>query len=913
MLYDAFISYSHAADGKLAPALQAGLQRFAKPWWRRRALRVFRDQTGLSANPHLWASIEEALSESTWFVLLASPEGAASHWVNREVAWWLENRDASRLIPVVTDGALVWDEPRGRLDAERSTAIPIALRGAFAGEPRWVDLRWAHDEQLLDLRSTRFRDAVADIAAPVRGVAKDELESEEIRQHKRTVRTAWGAVMVISLLAVSALIAGVAAVGQTGRAERSAASERTQRLMAQADQLANGHRDVALLLALEAEDRSPNDGTDGKLLEVLAAAGPVDRIRPLPSNDQFPVLDASGRLWVVNGDSVLPFDPETGATGLPITGRPGQTVFRTAPLDAGHIAVSYDDGVVQVLDSSTGQAEVERALDSAPVSLRALDDATLVANPADHLHLTFFAASDLHEIADIAVTPEYDKSVVIDGAIITSTAGGDLISVTPSETKTVGTVGSRVTSLVGDAASRTVAATTADGVVHVWRQESGSVTVLGSIDASERLTAMAVAPGSDALYLGSDAGRIYRFGTHTPSETVVPFASLSTGIGRLWLSHDGEDLFAASSEDLYQLRTDGVQPLASRLRGSSPADAFAISGDLLAIGAQPGNLELRAMDDGALRSSIRVGTNAVIPSVEPIGDGFVASVVELPGVELATVRTVQRKIGADTATALTEAVVDGIQRSALVNIDRDGRQRWDIAMPHAVVATTALADGSHVAVLDAVGGLYLLDAATGTVQQRLENVVRAGYRLVRIGDDLFVGGQGEVMRRVRVNDGVLEPDPTTQIGTPWSANDASVVLSDTHSGIRVLAGGSLDSRYPPMPTTLSDLGAAMLANSATLAEIDTRGISLWDLTQARSIASVPIVDGEYLVAVRAAPDGGFVTLDIDGAVDHWTLDPAAVRLRACQIVARDLTASEWATYLPTTAPRSTCAAVPQAG
>ena len=29
--YDAFISYFHAADGKLAPALQAGLQRLAKP------------------------------------------------------------------------------------------------------------------------------------------------------------------------------------------------------------------------------------------------------------------------------------------------------------------------------------------------------------------------------------------------------------------------------------------------------------------------------------------------------------------------------------------------------------------------------------------------------------------------------------------------------------------------------------------------------------------------------------------------------------------------------------------------------------------------------------------------------------------------------------------------------------------
>lgn len=51
--YDAFVSYSHAADGRLAPALQAGLQSLAKPWYRRRALRVFRDRTSLSASPEL--------------------------------------------------------------------------------------------------------------------------------------------------------------------------------------------------------------------------------------------------------------------------------------------------------------------------------------------------------------------------------------------------------------------------------------------------------------------------------------------------------------------------------------------------------------------------------------------------------------------------------------------------------------------------------------------------------------------------------------------------------------------------------------------------------------------------------------------------------------------------------------------
>jgi MTH538 TIR-like domain (DUF1863) len=106
--YDAFISYSHALDGSLAPALQIGLERFAKPWYRARALRVFRDNASLSANPGLWTSIEEALAASAWLVLMASPRAAQSEWVNREVAWWLEHKSAQRVLVVLTEGKFAY-------------------------------------------------------------------------------------------------------------------------------------------------------------------------------------------------------------------------------------------------------------------------------------------------------------------------------------------------------------------------------------------------------------------------------------------------------------------------------------------------------------------------------------------------------------------------------------------------------------------------------------------------------------------------------------------------------------------------------------------------------------------------------------------------------------------------------------
>lgn len=55
-IYDAFISYSHAKDKPIATALQSVVQKLGKSWYRRRALRVFRDDTGLTATPHLWPS-----------------------------------------------------------------------------------------------------------------------------------------------------------------------------------------------------------------------------------------------------------------------------------------------------------------------------------------------------------------------------------------------------------------------------------------------------------------------------------------------------------------------------------------------------------------------------------------------------------------------------------------------------------------------------------------------------------------------------------------------------------------------------------------------------------------------------------------------------------------------------------------
>ena len=279
MAFDAFISYSHAADGKLAPALQRGLQRLAKPWSRRQALRVFRDDTGLSVSPALWQSITNTLDESEYFILLASPGAAQSEWVNQEIVYWMSSRPdaAERILPVVTAGALVWDNECGDIDWAASTAAPSALAGVFAGEPRHLELEWAHSQDDLDLRNSRFRDAVADLAAPIHGIPKDELESEDVRQHRKALRLRRGAVAALVLLVVGLGVAGVLALRAADTARGALrdledANGNIDDLTAEGDQLAAANEQAeADLVATEAARAEAEDLAADARAEAAAA------------------------------------------------------------------------------------------------------------------------------------------------------------------------------------------------------------------------------------------------------------------------------------------------------------------------------------------------------------------------------------------------------------------------------------------------------------------------------------------------------------------------------------------------------------------------------------------------------------------------------------------------------------------
>jgi tetratricopeptide (TPR) repeat protein len=219
--YDAFISYSHAKDKPIAAALQTVIQKLGKPWYQRRALRVFRDDTSLAATPELWPSIEEALKNSRYLVLLASPDAAASPWVAKEVAFWLEHKSINTLLVALTEGALDWDEETDDFRFTNPAPLPPALQKRFSREPKWVNLTAYRAG--VSPRDREFVELAADFAAAIHGMPKEDLLSQEVRQQRRALTLAWSAAASLLVLVGAAGWQWKEAAAQRDRAEAALA------------------------------------------------------------------------------------------------------------------------------------------------------------------------------------------------------------------------------------------------------------------------------------------------------------------------------------------------------------------------------------------------------------------------------------------------------------------------------------------------------------------------------------------------------------------------------------------------------------------------------------------------------------------------------------------------------------------
>jgi hypothetical protein len=417
--YDAFISYSHALDGNLAPRFQRELERFAKPWYQLRAIRVFRDNASLTANPGLWSSIERALTGSRWFVLMASPEAAASPWVGREVNWWLANRSPQRILIVLTAGELFWDEHSGDFDWASTNAVPQALRGALAEEPRWVDLRWLHKVEHIAAANPTFRDSVADVAAAVREVPKDLLVGEHIKAHRRAMRLAWSGVSALALLLVVTLIATFVAIGQRDTAVANARVAEARALAALAVANLGTHLDLAELFAVQAYRTDDDPQTRSALFQAVTASPGLQRYLPAGASVTTVTGSADGNV-VLAGTAdghVLRWDIARGTKSVIRIGTAPVTSLST---DDNATTTAAANGTAAVLWQASTSKQTTLRTDSAyAVGVSPSGQSIAVLNKTPNgAELTTYDGVAGDYIGNILLTTEWDSVGLPDDATI---------------------------------------------------------------------------------------------------------------------------------------------------------------------------------------------------------------------------------------------------------------------------------------------------------------------------------------------------------------------------------------------------------------------------------------------------------------------------------------------------------------
>jgi acyl carrier protein len=624
--YSAFISYSRATDATLAPALEQALERFAKPWNRLRALNVFRDDTELSVNPGLWASIAAALEDSEFFVLLASPAAASSTWVGREVEHWLAHRDVNRLLIVVTDGDVVWESGASDFDRTRTTALSDVLRGAFGEEPRYVDLRWARGRERLTLDDDRFREDVADIAATLHGRPKADMIGEQVRQHRRTIRLARGAIVVLSILTVAALAAAAFAVWQSRIASDERDAARARELAARSSVDLNVDPVAAVRLAAAGVRNKPLPEAEDALRAALADSrlGASSVLRGHQGTVFDAEFDHSGTRIVTSSDdgTARVWDAATGRPIAVLRGRPGETKSAVFDRQGKRIVTAGSPGVVVVWDAATGKKLATMHNRGNVVYRASFDPQGRRVVTADDIGARIW---DAKTGALLMTLPQpagsFDTSFTVDGARIV-TAGNDGVAqiwdaatgkrlvalprsgryllralFDPTGRKILAIAGSgaarlwsaagakpakvlgRVEDAAFDDSGRRLVTAGADGVARIWDAATGRnvVTLAGSGSA---LTRVAFDPTGRRVVVGHEDGTVSVWIAATGEQIAVLYGHENAVLG-VHFDAAGRRIVTASADGTARV-WDTSEPVAPVLRaGPVSGVAFDSEGRLV--------------------------------------------------------------------------------------------------------------------------------------------------------------------------------------------------------------------------------------------------------------------------------------------------------------------------------------------
>ncbi len=807
----------------------------------------------------------------------------------------------------MTHEALAREWPRlaGWMEADREAIADLRdLRGSIGP---WLASGRDPDRLLRGAslaRATSAASARPDLLSTDEGeflAASTQLATSANRRARRVTAA-------VAILATVALIGAGLAFFQRQDARASAQSERQARSQAdlgrlalQAQVLANGPTDLALLLAVESWRRQPAPSSEAALLAAITARPLVDRYIAADSPDQLPVdsldLTLTGQLIVRRG-SLIEVRDATTLEAVSVSFDIGANNTLAVRNDGSEIATANEDGRIQRWDLATGlpiPGELAVAPGAGPPLIAYSNDGRIIAADPD------------------------------DGLIVIGPNNGSSRHVP---------VGEPISVIVADPLSTNIIAASALAT-YLVSIDDGAVEALTGLSGARQ---MSFSRGGERLFVvtsesRAQAGSLYEIDAATLRAGTRPANSFETL----------RDAYVPLRYPSGVLELDDSRVVVTGELGRAVVlDPTWRSSTVVDLGTGT----VVARDDGSLvgaadRSLTLIDVDSRGVLGRPLGDDLsAASSISADGA-LVAVQTPDGAEVTDLVSGTTDLVSGSTTRFATPLLSPDGatvalRSAWEVEFvdvegnrvlgdPISVIGAgpSFSPDGSLVAVSSFLGivvrQLPSLDVVAAVPPREPGDLV-TDLAWSPDGSQLALTGQRGQSRIVEANTGTdITSTITLEVGSQlrWSSDGLRIAVIVPGGSSRIIdarTGGTI--RELPSVSGPIELAGWTRADQRLVivraAEPDDAVVEFIDTATGERVGPPSrIVELSSFTRGRGRIAGEDLFLFPVGApAVSITTDPAEWARIACEVADRNLTESEWSTYLQPLGPwRPTCPAV----
>lgn len=529
--------------------------------------------------------------------------------------------------------------------------------------------------------------------------------------------------------------------------------------------------------------------------------------------------------------------------------------------------------------------------------------------------------------------------------------------------KPIPRAGIRVMSVAFSPDGKLLASGSLDNYARLWNvSDPSQPRRVSELKHADMVLSVAFSTDGKMLAAGSRDSSIWLWNVSDPAQPArlgEPLSGHTGSVNSVSFSQDGRTL-AAGSDDSTILLWDVSDPTQSRQIGDPLSGheqgvtsvVFSSDSRFLASGSGDKTIRIWNVVNPAEPSSLGDPLYTRVKHVSDVAvspDGKLLASSSFDNIRLSFVNRPDSIWGLDEALRKHAVPVNCLTFSPdgklLVSGSNDGTVRlWDISDPrHPLVLGEPLHEGwmgQVTSLAFSPDGRLLVSGGSGDILQVWD--VSDPVQPRQLGD-LLRGHEDVVTSVTFSSDGKLlasgaydgkvllwdmsNPNQVRLIGKPLQGHSSRVYNIAFSPDDRTLASGSDDSTIilwdvsdPAQPRQLAeplrghvdqvvDIAFSPDGNTLASASLDST-IILWDVSDpARPRQLTEPLRGHIGMVTRVAflPDGkALVSGGVDKTVRMWDIDAERWIARVCQATGRNLTQSEWRSYLPDTPYRVTC-------